>query len=128
MANYYGTVVSRGGKIKKGSGEKIKEIIEKYDFGNDGELNVEVSDELQVWGYDSLYAYPKDDEERDCESFDTFLNEISQYLVEPLVISEVGNEKCKYVCAYAYIVKPNKKCVVVSLEDLIEKNLTNNNK
>ena len=120
MANYYGTTVSSGGKIKKGSSVAINKIIEKYTFGNEGELNVGVEDgRLQVWGYDSPYAYAETDE----ETFDGFLNEVSKYLVEPLIIQEVGSEKCRYVTAFAYIVKPNKKCVSVDIWELINKKL-----
>ena len=129
MANYYGTTVSSGGKIKKGSESAIKEIIAKYTFGNEGELNVELSvidQSLQIWGYDSCYAYPKMEDgelDFDQETFDGFLNEISKYLEEPLIVSEVGSEKCRYVNACAYIVKPNKDCEFVSLEDEINKKL-----
>lgn len=126
MANYYGTTVSRGGKFKKGSENKLQEIVNKYTFGDgQGELSVSVSreGEIQVWGDSSTYAYRKEDTENDEECFDVFLKEITPYLAEPLIVSEVGNEKCRYVMAYAYIAKPSGEVVSVSLDEAIEKEL-----
>lgn len=125
MANYYGTTVSSGGKLKKGSEEKVKEIISRYTFGHgeaDG-LTVEIDGGvLHVYGYDSMVSYTKDDDpEHDAEVFDDFLNEVSKYLAEPLIVTEVGTEKCRYANAYAYVVKPNKNCVCVSLDEAINK-------
>lgn len=134
MANYYGTTVSRGGKLKKGfdmvkDRAKLNEIIAKYNFGDGsgGDLNVSFGrGELQVWGESSTFAYYKDDEEMENEVFDKFLEEICPFLGEPLIVSEVGNEKCRYVLAYAYIAFPNGKVVSVSLDEAIDRALIEN--
>jgi len=125
MANYYGTTVSEGGKLKPASKEAVEAIIAKYNFG---ELNVRVSEEneLEVWGECSTEAYDIDDKERDGgEIFDQFLSEITPYLDETLIVSEVGNEKCRYVQAFAYIASPNKRVVCTSLDEAIT-NVINN--
>lgn len=133
MANYYGTTVSRGGKLKKGfdmieDRAKLNEIIAKYNFGDgQGDLDVSFgSGELQVWGESSTFAYYKDDEEMENEVFDKFLEEICPFLGEPLIVSEAGNEKCRYVLAYAYIAFPNGKVVSVSLDEAIDRALEDN--
>jgi len=122
MANYYGTTVSEGGKLKKNCEEEVNKIIAKYEFGDEGELTVGIQNgELHVWEVDSCYAYNIDDEDRDEEVFDQFLEKISPFLVEPLIVSEVGSEKCCYVQAFAYIARPNKEVVSVSIWDAINR-------
>lgn len=131
MANYYATTVSSGGKLKDKNEEKVKEIIANYTFGDgQGDLNVEIETKLrgekyiEVWGESATCAYRKEDiDQEDGEVFDQFLKEVAPFLAEPLVVSEVGNEKCRYVQAYAYIAKPNGEVVSVSLSDLVEKEL-----
>ena len=130
MANYYATTVSRGGKLKKGfdmieDKAKLNEIIRKYTFGDgEGALNVGFGNgEVDIWGDSATFAYLKEDVDRDNEVFDQFLKEICPFLAEPLIVSEVGNEKCRYVGAYAYIAKPDGTVVSVSLDGAIEDEL-----
>lgn len=130
MANYYGTTVSEGGKIKEGTEKKIEAIIEKYRFdGGDGEMTVGVSDGvLEVYGDCSCWAYlVADGDEADEDVFDSFLEEVMPFLAENLIVKEVGNEKCRYVNAYAYIVLPEQKKVLsVSLDEKIEETIKEN--
>lgn len=113
MANYYGTTVSRDGEVKKGkkNREAVEAIIAKYNFvGNDGEIEVSLSgDQIQIYGEEAVNAYKIDDEDWENECFDEFLLELAPYLKTPLVVQEVGNEKCRYVCAFAWVVKPDAK-------------------
>lgn len=127
MANYYATTVSRGGKLKKDFDiKKLEEIMSKYFFGDgEGDLCVAVRDSvLEVWGESLTYAYHKEDEDRDEEVFHEFLEEICPFLAEPLIVSEVGNEKCRYVEAYAYIAFPSGKVVSVSLNGTVDELLS----
>lgn len=127
MANYQATTVSEGGKIKKGSEKEISAIMEKYNFDTSEDMTYEIverndekqTSEIAVYGYGSPTAYAKDDEDFNEEVFDQFLNDISPFLAETLIVKEVGNEKCRYVCAYAYIVEPNEKYKSVSLDSAI---------
>lgn len=135
MANYNATTVSRGGKLKKGfdmveDRARLNEIISKYNFGGgDGELTVSFDNgEIDIYGESATFAYMKDDEEMDNEVFDEFLKEICPFISEPLIVSEVGNEKCRYVGAYAYIAYPNGKVVSVSLDEAINNELSKNEK
>jgi hypothetical protein len=125
MANYYGTTVSSGGKLKEGfDNAKLSEIVAKYAFGDgQGDLNVDYSNgELQIWGDCATEAHLKADDLDDCgEVFDQFLEEITPFLAEPLIVSEVGNEKCRYVQAFAYIARPDKPVMSVSLDEAIRK-------
>ena len=135
MANYYGTTVSRGGALKKGkkNREAVEAIIAKYNFvGNEGDENVGIGnslyfngkgeDQVEIWGNDALSAYKIEDENQEEEMFETFLLELAPYLKTALIVQEVGNEKCRYVCAFAWIVKPNaKKVVFVNIENAIAK-------
>lgn len=117
MANYYGTTVSDGGKVT--NMEEVQKIIEKYKFGTEGELSVELNgDELNVYGYDEPYAYLVEDEDYENEVFDNFLEEVAPYIVDTFIVQSCGNEKCRYISAYAYIVK-DKKVVCTSLEEAI---------
>lgn len=128
MANYYATTVSEGGKIAKKDIKKVEEIMAKYMFmGGDGDLTVEINgDELAIYGDCSASAYYPSKEDPteadyDEEVMDVFLEEIAPFLKTPLVVKEVGNEKCRYVCAWAYVVRPNKKVVSVSLDEAVAK-------
>tara|TARA_R110000868_G_scaffold114344_4_gene306455 strand:- start:6957 stop:7340 length:384 start_codon:yes stop_codon:yes gene_type:complete len=122
MANYYATTTSNGGKINKRDHAKIQTIIDKYNFDSgDDCLSIELGEEINIYGYTSPYAYKKEDEDYDEEVFDEFLQELAPFIKTPLIISEVGSEKCRYVCAYAYVVKPNEKVVSVSLDDAINR-------
>jgi hypothetical protein len=135
MANYYGTTVSRGGELKAGkkNREAVEAIIAKYSFqGNNGDASVAIGNssysnekgemQVEVWGEDSISAYKIEDENCEEECFETFLLELAPYLKTALIVQEVGNEKCRYVCAFAWIVKPNaKKVQFVNIEDAIAK-------
>lgn len=132
MANYNATTVSRGGQLKKGfdmveDKAKLLEIISKYSFGDSqGELEVTVDTvkkEIGIWGDSACFAYLKEDEDMDNEVFDEFLKEVCPFLSEPLIVSEVGNEKCRYVGAYAYIAFPDGRVVSVSLDTAIDEAL-----
>lgn len=129
MANYYGTTVSEGGKLKKDSKPEVDKIIEKYAFGNESGLTVRVNEdnEIEIYGDDSTYAYLAEDEDHDEDCMDDFLNELSPFIEETLIVKEVGNEKCRYVNAYAYVLEPNKKVESISLDEAIT-NLLNKTK
>lgn len=127
MANYEPTTVSEGGEIKKGMENKVLKIMEKYKFGC-GDLNVELNKNIEiaclnVWGYESPCAYKPFDIDCENDVFCAFLDEIKNYLKTPLIISEIGHEKCRYVQAYALIVRPKRVVVCVSLQDAINKEL-----
>lgn len=123
MANYYGTTVSEGGKLKEESKDAFNAIVEKYVFGNEDDLHIEINSENQIsiWGEDGAQAYRVGDEDHDADVMDDFLNELSPLIETPLIVKEVGNEKCRYVCAYAYVLIPNETVVSVSLDEAIEK-------
>lgn len=118
MANYNATVISEGGKIKKGSESKIKDIISKYNFGSEDGLTVAVEgSELNIYGYDGMYAYELTDEDYENECFEDFLKEVSSHLITPLIVKETGNEKCRYSVAYAFVVNKGKvKCISLDAE------------
>lgn len=124
MANYNGTTVSEGGKIDAKDHAKIQEIIEKYNFDcGDDCLSIELNDEISIYGYTSACAYKKEDEDYDEECFDQFLQELAPFIKTPLIVSEAGNEKCRYVQGFAYILKPKGKLKSVSLQEAINKAL-----
>lgn len=126
MADYYAQTMSDGGKLKEGVTEdQVKEIVKKYEL-SDLEIEVEeVQGEgkfLRIYGYAPTEAHHvstdgEPDYDEDC--FDTFLEEFKDLIVEPLIVKEVGNEKLRYVCAYAWVLKPGEKVQSVSLEDAI---------
>lgn len=127
MANYYATTVSEGGKIKEGKKEELQAIIDKYQFiaYDDGDIIVEIEgDTLCIYGYGAMSVYAKDDEEFEDDCTDTFLEEVAQCIDGHMVIKEVGNEKCRYVNAYAWVLKDG-KVQSVSLEGAVQQLLYN---
>lgn len=127
MANYYATTVSEGGKIKEGKKEELQAIIDKYQFiaYDDGDIIVEIEgDTLCIYGYGAMSVYKKEDEEFDDDCTDYFLGEVAQCIEDYMVISEVGNEKCRYVNAYAWVLKDG-KVESVSLEGAVQQLLGN---
>jgi len=126
MANYQGTTTSEGGKVT--NVEEVQKIINKYTFGSEGELNVELNGEqIEIYGYEEPYAYttPKDGDEIDfdTELFDAFMEEIAPYIKDYFVVSSCGSEKCRYIQAYAYVIK-NNELHFVNLENEITKIIT----
>lgn len=122
MANYYGTTVSEGGKIKEP--EKVKEILANWkQIGGDGEMTAEVEgDEIHIYGYDDFNIYDYDAEDGDNDVTDASLKQLCPFIVEPLIIKSVGNEKCRYVGAGAYIVTAE-GVYYASLDDAIRAKL-----
>lgn len=103
MANYYGTTVSEGGEIE--DVEAVRAIIAGWkQLGGEGELNAEIEESvLSVWGADDFYIYDFDDEE-DPDRTEESLKQLCPFMVTPLIIKSVGNEKYRYVGAGAWIV------------------------
>jgi hypothetical protein len=127
MANYYATTVSEGGKIKEGKKEELQAIIDKYQFiaYDDGDITVEIEgDTLCIYGYGAMSVYEKDDEDYEDECTDVFLEQVAQCIDGHMVIKEVGNEKCCYVNAYAWVLKDG-KVESVSLEGAVQQLLGN---
>lgn len=121
MANYYGTTVTDGGKVAPENVEKVRAIIAKWSrMGSEGEISAEVSDsgELAVWGFDDFYIYDTEDEDSYDDLTEHYLKELCPFIVEPLIIKSVGNEKCRYVGAGAWIVHQN-GVEYASLDDAI---------
>jgi len=114
MANYYGTTTSEGGKVAKKNIAKVQELIDTYEFGNEGELNVIVGDNLEIYGYDQLYARIRKDEDAEetdedyDDKFEEFLTAVAPFVDTDFVVNEVGNEKCRYINAYAYVIHDHK--------------------
>lgn len=121
MANYYATTVSRGGKLKKGTARKVVELMEQYNFESSDDISVEVTrDHIEIYGNGGATAYAVTDEENEEDIMHEFLEKLAPYLAEPFIVSEVGNEKCRYVCAYAYVVMPDGKCTSISLDEMVD--------
>jgi len=118
MANYYGTTVSEGGKIK--DADKVREIVSKWRLANENDgMTVEVQgDQLHVYGYEDFYIYDHEQEDEYDDMTEHYLKELCPYIVEPLIIKSVGNEKCRYVGAGAWIVTDT-EVMYASLDEAI---------
>ncbi len=108
MANYQGVTVSEGGKVRSSDIGKAKELIESWSV--QGDVTVEIgkkSGEVAVFGYDD-FELAEDSEDGYENVTEEELKKLSAFMESPLVIKCVGNEKCRYVAAYAWIVRSNR--------------------
>lgn len=127
MANYYGTTASEGGKVS--SVEAVNAVLkgwkEKYQLGAEGGVTVEVYDDaVSIYGEDDFYIYAKD-EDGEIEFDDItedVLKELCPFIETALVIKSVGNEKCRYVNAGAWIVTKD-NVTYANLDDAINAKL-----
>ena len=97
MGYFAGTTASNGARIKEGKEEEVKKLLDKYDFSCGLNCQIEHGS-IEIWGeeWPNLWLKPKNDEENaDCtDNFEEFLEELSPFLAEDLVIHAVGAEKC----------------------------------
>jgi len=127
VANYYGVVATSGGQVKKGKEAEARAVLDRFSWPD---LEAEVTEDgfIQIWGEadGGLCAYKADaegnvDEEDDYENrIDEAMAALAPLIETPLIVSEAGHEKCRYVAAHAYVVKPGaEEAVFVSLDAAI---------
>ena len=96
-------------------------------------MEVLVGDTLEIYGYDQLYARVKKDEDAEetdedyDDKFEDFLNAVAPYIDTDFVVNEAGNEKCRYICAYAFVIH-NHEVKYTSLDSAVENLIDNWNK
>lgn len=119
MANYESVTVSEGGEII--NKKEVEKIINKW---NVNEINVTINNYknkniIEIYGYEDFGIYDENWEDVTEEE----LKKLSKHIKTTLIISSVGNEKCRYVGASAWIIQTN-KVSFVTLNDAINDKLT----
>lgn len=108
MGTFTGVTASSGAKIKKGCENRVKKLMDNYDFSQGLECQIN-DNRIEIWGYEWPYLSLKSkNAENNDYIFDDFLKRLSPLLDEDLVIQSIGNEKCVYpLCAMEIIVTPS---------------------
>lgn len=124
MANWYGTTTSNHPLITEGSEEQVQAILSRIGGGITAmvETNPEGESRIVIYGYDDVAAW---DENYENDEIDDVYEKLQEFLEEPLVVSTVGAEKCRYVTAFAVIIPPDEEIQYVSLDQQIQETLDN---
>jgi len=102
MADFLGVTASSGAKIKKDKIKEVKKLMDKYDFSQALECQIN-NGIIEIWGYDWPCLSLKNGEDlRNC--FFEFLKELSPFLSEKLVIHVVGHYNCVFPLSAGEIV------------------------
>ena len=102
MANFLGITASSGARIKEDKVEEVKKLMDKYDFSCGIECRID-NGSIEIWGDVWPVLWLKDDKDSD-DCFNDFLEELSPFLSENLVIHAVGHYKCVFPLSAGEIV------------------------
>jgi len=103
MSYFFGTIASNGARIKEGKEEEVKKLIDKYNFETESKTSSGINCQLiggiiDIWGQEwhALEVQPKNEEENDGQVnyLEEFLEALSPFLAQDLVIHSVGHEGC----------------------------------
>ena len=95
MADFISVTASSGAKIKEGKIGEVKKLVDKYDFSCGLECEID-NDSIEIWGDVWPELWLKDDNRGFDDCFEEFLEELSPFLSENLVIHSVGHYKCVF--------------------------------
>lgn len=111
MANYYGNTRTNYFHVK--DEEKFRELM-KHVVSWDGDIKIwdDRKDEngkpvFAFGGYGTIVGYQEDIDDTDNDpDYDEFINRLSECIAEDdaAIIFEIGNEKLRYLTAYAIVV------------------------
>ena len=98
MGTFLGITASSGARIKEDKVEEVKKLMDKYDFSCGLECRID-NGSTEIWGdaWPELWLNDDDQDFDDC--FEEFLEKLSPFLSENLVIHAIGNEKCVFPLA-----------------------------
>ena len=95
MGTFLGVTASSGARIKESKVEEVKKLLEKYDFSCGLECRID-NGSIEIWGDVWPVLWSKDDDHGCTDYFEEFLEELSPFLSENLVIHAIGNYKCVF--------------------------------
>ena len=125
MANYYGT--TRTNYFGVTDPARLQEIMDKVVADEDAvELYTREVDGITKYGfgcYSTISGYENDDEADDPYDYDTFVEDLQKILApdDAIVITEIGSEKLRYLCAFSLIITKEQMCSVDHLHAVGEK-------
>ena len=95
MADLLSVTASSGARIKEGKVGEVEKLLEKYDFSYGLKCQID-NGSIEIWENVWPELWLKDDGQCVTDCLEEFLEELSPFLSENLVIHSVGHYKCVF--------------------------------